>query len=304
MLTGPEDAATLYVSAETHSSVRRAARILGFPSDRVRTVAVDHRHRLDPGALAAAVAGDRAAGLRPFLVVANGGATSTGTVDPLRPLSELCRNEGLWLHVDAAYGGFAILTDRGRALLDGLDGADSITLDPHKWLYQPFEAGCLLVRDGRHLEDAFHILPDYLQDTAVTAGVVPDDGEVNFADRGPQLTRGFRALKIWLTVRTFGLERIREAIAAGIRLAEQAETRIRSSPVFEVVSPAELGVVCFRSHAGEDADAQRIRRLSESGLGMISSTRVGGRYALRLCILGHRTRWRDVDAVIEKLEES
>lgn len=292
----------IYVSGETHSSVIRAARILGFRSDRVRAVGVDDRLCLDPAALGAAVVADREAGLRPFLAVANGGATSTGTIDDLDRLASVCAECELWLHVDAAYGGFAVLTDPGRRALAGLDRADSVTLDPHKWLFQPFEAGCLLVRDGRCLVDAFHIMPDYLQDTEVRRAAVPDDAEVNFADRGPQLTRSFRALKIWLTVHFYGLGRIRSAIAEAMALAERAEARIRSSSTLRVVSPASLGVVCFRSDDGEAADAERVRRLSESGLGMISSTRVGGRYAMRLCILSHRSRWRDVEAVIESLE--
>lgn len=296
------DDAVIYVSGETHSSVLRAARILGFREDQLHTVATNDRHRLAPRALETAVAEDRRRGLRPFLVVASGGSTSTGAVDPLEALAGVRDAEGLWLHVDAAYGGFAVLSQPGRELLAGLELADSITLDPHKWLFQPFEAGCLLVRDGWELVDAFHILPDYLQDTEVRRGTVPDDGEVNFADRGPQLTRAFRALKVWLTVRTFGLERIRDAISHGIRLAERAEARIRSSSTLRVVTPAALGVVCFRSGEGEAADAERVRRLSESGVGMISSTRVGGEYALRLCILNHRTRWSDVEAVIERLE--
>ncbi len=296
--------AVIYVSGETHSSIVRAARILGFREDRVRAVASDARQRLDPRALAEAVAEDRGAGRRPFLVVANGGATSTGAVDSLDALASVCQDEELWLHVDAAYGGFAVLTERGRMLLDGIGRADSVTLDPHKWLFQPFEAGCLLVRRGWELVDAFHIMPDYLQDTEVRRGTLPDDGEVNFADRGPQLTRAARALKVWLTVRSFGVDRIRGAIAVGIRLAERAESRIRQSTVLEVVTPAELGVVTFRSGEGEAADADRLRRLSESGVGMISSTRVRGEYALRLCILNHRTRWPDVETVIQRLESS
>ena len=292
----------IYASEEAHSSVFRAARILGFDDDRVRIVPDDDRHRISTAGLVEALNEDRARGLRPFLVVANGGATSTGAVDPLAGLADLCREHGLWLHVDAAYGGFAVLTDRGRMLLEGIGRADSITLDPHKWLYQPFEAGCLLVREGRRLVDAFHILPDYLQDTEVDHRVVPDDAEVNFADRGPQLTRSWRALKVWLTVRYWGVDRIRAAIDRCLDLAERAEHRIRASDTLEVLTPAELGVVCFRGPEGEEADARRVERLSRSGVGMISSTRVRGEYALRLCILGHRTRWSHVEAVIGHLE--
>lgn len=292
----------IYASEEAHSSIFRAARILGFRPDRIRRVRHDTRLRIRPGALADAVEEDRARGLRPFLVVANGGATSTGAVDPLQELGALCRANRLWLHVDAAYGGFAVLTDKGRAALAGIGEADSVTLDPHKWLFQPFETGCLLVRDGPRLVDAFHILPDYMQDTEVARPATPDDAEVNFADRGPQLSRSFRALKIWLTLRFWGLDRIQRAIRSGIELAERAESRIRGSRTLEILTPAALGVVCFRSHDGESADRRRVQRLSDSGLGMISSTRVRGEYALRLCILNHRSRWKDVEAVLANLE--
>ncbi len=293
----------VYASAETHSSVFRAARILGFRSDRIRTVDSDDGHRMRPGALAAAVAEDRARGLRPAIVVANGGATSTGAVDPLPELADVCWEHDLWLHVDAAYGGFAVLTDRGRRLLEGIGRADSVTLDPHKWLYQPFEAGCLLVRDGRRLVDAFHILPDYLQDTELAPAAVPDDAEVNFADRGPQLTRSWRALKVWLSVRYWGVDRIRAVIDHTVDLAQRAEARIRGSDTLELLTPAALGVVCFKGPNGEADDTRRVQQLSDSGVGMISSTRVRGEYALRLCILSHRSRWEDVEAVIEMLEE-
>lgn len=292
----------IYVSEEAHSSVFRAARILGFRSDRIRRVGHDTTLRLRPEALAAAVEEDRVRGLQPFLVVANGGATSTGAVDPLKEMAAVSRANGLWLHVDAAYGGFAVLTERGREALAGIGEADSVVLDPHKWLFQPFEAGCLLVREGHGLVDAFHVLPDYLQDTAVEPAAAPDDAEVNFADRGPQLSRSFRALKIWLTIRYWGLDGIRFAIQTGMELAERAESRIRDSQTLEILTPAALGIVCFRSRDGEAADRARLERLSQSGLGMISSTRVRGEYALRLCILNHRSRWEDVEAVLENLE--
>ncbi|HSH45116.1 MAG TPA: aminotransferase class V-fold PLP-dependent enzyme, partial [Longimicrobiales bacterium] len=202
----------LYTSSEAHSSVVRAARVLGFAEDRIRVLPADEAFRLDPAALADVVKRDRAAGLRPFFVAANAGATSTGAIDPLPALADLCDREGLWLHVDGAYGGFAVLTERGASLLEGLDRADSVTLDPHKWLYQPFEAGCLLVRDGHDLLNAFRVGASYLQDTTLEAGTLPDAGEVNFGDRGPQLTREARALKVWLSVRSFGLDRIRHPV--------------------------------------------------------------------------------------------
>jgi len=294
--------AVIYHCTETHSSAVRAARILGFADEQLRALPVDDDFRMRPVELDAAMAADAAAGRVPFLVVANGGATSTGAVDPLPALAEVCRTREAWLHVDAAYGGFALLTERGRVALRGIEAADSVTLDPHKWLYQPFEAGCLLVREGRRLADAFHIMPDYLQDTAVAAGELP---EVNFADRGLQLSRGFRALKIWLSVKSFGAEAFRLAIDRTLDLAAHAEARIRARPeLFELLSPAALGVVCFQRcfPAREEAlNAALVRGLAESGTGMISSTRVRGRYALRLCILSHRTTAADVDAVLDWL---
>lgn len=308
-----DDRATLYVSDEAHSSVIRAARVLGFRAERVRRVDTDDRMRIRPEALEAAVRADRAAGLEPFLVVANAGATSTGAIDPLPELRNLSDRERLWLHADAAYGGFAALTGTGRDLLRGLDLVDSVTLDPHKWLFQPFEAGCLLVREGHRLADAFHVLPDYMQDTAVARGEIADAVEVNFADRGIQLTRATRALKIYLSVRCFGVRAFREEIERAMALARHAEARIRETDHLELLSPAQLGIVCFRN-LGTDAamtdeadiealNRRLVRRLVESGRGMISSTRVRGRYALRLCIMNHRTRREDVEAVLDALLE-
>ena len=292
----------VYASSEAHSSVVRAARILGFREDRIRLLEPDDELRLSPSVLARAVKEDRARGLRPFFVAAAAGATSTGAVDPLADLADACERDGLWLHVDAAYGGFAVLTDPGRALLAGLERADSITLDPHKWLFQPFEAGCLMVRRGNELLEAFRVSGTYLQDTELGEAAAPDDAEVNFGDRGPQLTRSARALKIWLSVRHFGLNRFRSEIERGMALADRAAERIARSASLELVTPASLGVVCFRSGAGEAEDAARLRRLVDSGIGMISSTRVGGDFVLRLCILNHRTRWADVERVISELE--
>ncbi len=280
----------------------------------MRQLPVDDEFRLRLDALRAAVADDRAGGLEPFLAIANGGTTSTGAVDPLPGLVEYCERERLWLHVDAAYGGFAVLTERGRSLLDGIGRADSVTLDPHKWLFQPFEAGCLLVRRGAELERAFRVLPDYLRDAAVAEG---DDLErpVNFMDRGVQLTRSARALKVWVSLQYFGVAAFRAAIDRTLDLATFAEERLRESGRFEVLSPARLGVVCFRRVLGdsdepipaEHADAANeslLRRLCDSGLALMSSTRVRGHYSLRFCILAHRTRREDVDRTIDWLESA
>jgi glutamate/tyrosine decarboxylase-like PLP-dependent enzyme len=303
---GRSETAVVYVSSQGHSSVTRALRILGFRSEQVRALAVDDRNRVRPDALEAAIESDVQAGRQPFLAVANAGSTNTGAIDPLGDLATVCAENGVWLHVDAAYGGFAILTDRGRRLLGGIERADSVTLDPHKWLYQPYEAGCLLVREGPLLSQAFQITADYMQDTAV-GGV-----EVNFADRGIQLTRSARALKLWMSLQYFGVDAFRRAIDRSLDLAEFAERRIRESSELELLSPATLGVVCFRRRpAGldEEGTLERLnadldRLLAESGEGMISSTRIDGRFALRLCVLNHRSRAEDVERVLTWLERA
>jgi aromatic-L-amino-acid/L-tryptophan decarboxylase len=302
---GRSQSAVVYVSTQGHSSLTRALRILGFRSEQVRALPVDERFRLRSDALAAAIEQDVQAGRQPFLAVANAGATNTGAIDPLEELAAVCAEAGVWLHVDAAYGGFAVLTERGRRWLAGIDQADSVTLDPHKWLYQPYEAGCLLVRDGPLLSRAFHVMPDYLQDTAV-GGV-----EVNFADRGIQLTRSARALKLWISLQYFGVDAFRAAIDRSLDLAVAAEDRIRSSEELELLSSATLGVVCFRRRPPgmEEGTLERLntdldRRLAESGEGMVSSTRIDGRYALRLCVLNHRSGLEDVERVLSWLERA
>jgi glutamate/tyrosine decarboxylase-like PLP-dependent enzyme len=291
------DDLVVYASDQAHYSVGRAARTLGFRPDQLRVLPVRADLRLDPAILTAAIEADEAAGRLPLLVVANGGATSSGAVDPLDELAAVCRERGVWLHVDAAYGGFAVLTDRGRAALKGISLADSVTLDPHKWLYQPYECGCLLVRDGRGLRRAFEMHSDYLRDSEV------EGGEVNFSDLGIQLTRSTRAFKLWLSLRTFGLDAFRSAIDQTLDLADLARRRIEASESLELAAPPSLGIVCFFRHGADDKQTDGLAAaLEQSGLGFISTTRVHGRTALRLCILNHTTRAEDVERVLEFLE--
>ena len=295
-----------YVSDQAHSSVARAARLLGFRPEQVRVLPVDREFRLDPRTLAAAMDADRAAGRRPLFVSASAGATNTGAVDPIPALAEACRERGAWLHADAAYGGFAVLTERGRDVLAGLELADSVALDPHKWLYQPYECGCLLVRDGRRLRSAFSITPDYLRDAE------PTDGEVNFADLGLQLTRAARGLKLWISLRSFGLDAFREAIDRSLDVAALAADRVRTSTRFELAAPPALGVVCFRCRRSEVQDEDERERLhlglvaalERSGIGLVSTTRLRGEHTLRICVLGHATGPEHVEAVLDFLERA
>ena len=233
------DDLVVYISAQSHSSVARAARALGFRPERVRVMPVDRAYRLRLDVLERALRADRAAGLRPLAVCANAGTTNTGAVDPLHEPGRSVRGARLWLHVDAAYGGFAVLTERGRATLTGIERADSVTLDPHKWLFQPFECGALLVRDPDGLRLAFEILPDYLRDVSTHA-------KVNFSDRGLQLSRMCRALKVWMSVQAFGLDAFRDAVDRALDLAEEAAARVEASAELELLAPVELSVVALR----------------------------------------------------------
>ena len=298
---GPSAESVVYVSDQAHSSLARTARAMGLRPQQVRVLPTDDRWRLSPGTVAAAVRADRSAGRVPFALCASGGSTNTGAVDPLADLADVCTAEGLWLHVDAAYGGFAALTAKGRAALAGIDRADSVTLDPHKWLYQPMECGCVLIRDGARLERTFAIHPDYLDSDAAQGA-----GEVNFADRGLQLSRGFRALKVWVTVQTFGLAAFRAAIQRNLELAEYAETLIRSHAELTLMAPARLGIVCFRREWPGCDEAETERRgttlaedLERGGTALVSTTRLASRHAIRLCILNPTSSEEHVRRVIE-----
>jgi len=290
------DEVVAYVADQAHSSVPRAARVLGFRPDQVRVLPVDASFRMVPRMLEAALDADARAGRYPLFVSANGGATSTGAVDPLSEIAAICHERGVWMHVDAAYGGFATLTARGRAALDGMSLADSITLDPHKWLYQPYECGCVLVRDGRALPAAFAMTPDYLRDARALAG------EVNFADHGLQLTRTARAFKLWLSIRALGLRAFREAIDGALDLAHAAAERIERSETLELMAPPSLGIVCFRRRADEEVNARLVAALEATGFALVTSTRLRGRYAIRMCVLNHTTRAEHVDRTLDFLE--
>ncbi|HSK91947.1 MAG TPA: aminotransferase class V-fold PLP-dependent enzyme [Euzebyales bacterium] len=294
--------AVIYVADQGHSSVVRAARTLGFRPDQVRVLPVDDGFRLRTDAVVGAMDADLAAGRVPLLVSAAAGSTNTGAIDPLADLAAVCRDRGVWLHVDAAYGGFAALTERGRALLSGIEQADSVTLDPHKWLYQPVECGSLLVREGHLLRDAFEIVPDYLRDTVVDDAAA----EVNFADRGLQLSRSARALKLWLSLRYFGVAAFRAAIDRAMDLARAAQRRIEADPDLELLAGATLGVVCFRrrvpgaDEAGTAAvNAALLEQVNDSGMAFLSSTRLRGRYCVRLAIMNFTSTQAHVDRVLD-----
>ena len=286
----------LYHSDEAHIAITRALTTIGWPADDVRVLPTDSEGRLPVDAVRAAVEEDARAGRRPGFVAATAGTTNTGAVDPLDGLAGLCTDRDLWLHIDGAFGAAGVLAPAGRSLLAGLGRADSLVLDPHKWLFQPYDAGCLLVRRPGVLEGAFSVLPSYLADVQVRAG------EVALRDRSPELSRRARALKLWLTLRVHGAEALRAAVARGIELAEEAEAIVRSDPRFEVVSPAQLGVVCFAVREAEEGEhARRAAALAEDGYADVTSTVVYGRPVLRLCTINPRTTAEDLHGTIERL---
>ncbi len=303
--TGNLGRLTAYCSDQAHSSFMKAAWIAGVSRAHVRSVPSDAGFRMNLDALRAMVAADRRAGLLPFLVCATAGATNTGAVDPLHELADFSAGERLWLHTDSAYAGFSVLTERGRRLLDGLGRADSLTLDPHKWLYVPFECGCLLARDPSSLESAFSVHPEYLQDVRVR------ETEVNFADYGEQLSRYSRALKVWFSVQYYGTAAIRAEQDRAMTLAELAERLVREAPDMEVLSPAQFGIVCFRMRPQGMPEAELDefnehvnQQVNRSGFVLMSSTRLRGKLSMRLCIPGYRTREQDVRDVLDLVRKT
>ena len=293
----PEDflKGTLYVSEHVHASVTKAAMLAGFPVRNVRQVAADPFLRMDVDALRRAVADDRAAGLSPFAVVASAGTTNTGAIDPIDEIADVARDEGLWLHVDGAYGGFFRLTERGRERFRGIERADSITLDPHKGMFLPYGTGALVVRDGAKLRDAHHIgTSAYLQDLAADAHIP------NFAEYSAELSRDFRGLRVWFPLQLHGVSAFREALDEKLDLAEHLYESLKAMPELELPWQPDLTVVPFRLRDGDDAaDRRLLDAINGSKRVFLSSTVLDGRFTLRVCILSHRTHRDRIDECIE-----
>ena len=290
----------LYVSGEAHFSVRKAAGILGIGTANVRTVRTNARQQMDVEDLALMVAEDRAAGHLPFCVVANAGTVASGAVDPIQEIARFARGEDLWLHVDGAYGGFAVLTSSGRRLFEGIAEADSVALDPHKWLFLPVGCGCVLYRDPAAARAAFSQDAEYTR----VMGLQQDEAFV-FWDYGPDLSRPFRALDLWLLVKSVGSRALGGAIAENIACAKYFEQLVRASEDFEMLLPVELSIFCFRyrppGFTGDlDALNERVMlSLQRAGSSYLSNARIGGKFALRGCVLNYRTTRRDMEVLLE-----
>jgi aromatic-L-amino-acid decarboxylase len=295
-------AGTIYASEQTHHSVKKAALLAGFPASSVRSVPVDARFRIRVDALREQVHADRAAGLTPFLVVANAGTTNTGAVDDLVAAADAARDLGLWLHVDAAYGGFFMLTERGRARLVGIERADSIVLDPHKSLFLPYGNGSLLVRDAGALRRAHSVAADYLPQTQEAAD------RVDFCEISPELSRDCRGLRVWLPFMLHGAAAFRRSLDEKLDLALWASEQLRRISGIEIVAEPQLSLLAFRlappgaePAALDPLNRELIERINARGRVHLSGTVTGGRFLLRICVLSFRTHRDRMEQCLEDI---
>ncbi|MBC7870625.1 MAG: aminotransferase class V-fold PLP-dependent enzyme [Chitinophagaceae bacterium] len=292
----------IYTSAQGHSCIQKAVELLGFGSESLRHIPVDADFRMDMNALREQIKLDRAQNKRPICVVASAGTVNTGAIDPLDEIAALCREENLWFHIDGAYGAVGILSDQANMLYSGIEQADSLALDPHKWLYVPVECGCALVRDAQAMRDAFSLLPPYLRD---------DRALPWFAEFGIQQTRGFKALKLWLVMQQIGVDGYRKSISRDIELARALRERIRNRADFMLVSDGPLSITCFRytpPHVPEekldDLNRQLLALVQQEGHVFITGTILNERQVIRACIVNFRTQESDLDFLLEVLAEA
>lgn len=289
---GPFTHLRAYTSSQAHSSVEKAVRIAGLAPGQLRTLDVDDDFALRPDALAAAMAEDRAAGLTPFFVVANVGTTSSTALDPVDLLAEVCAPEAVWLHVDAAHAGSALVCPELRWIVAGLDRVDSFCMNPHKWLFTNFDCDCFWVADRRALIGALTVLPDYLHNEASESGAV-----IDYRDWQVPLGRRFRSLKLWFVLRSYGAEGLRHHVRRHIDLAQGFAAKVAAHPRLELAAPHPLNLVCFRHVDGEGATEALMAAVNASGRAFLTHTRLAGRFAIRASIGTQATEARHVDAL-------
>ncbi len=296
---------TLYCSDQVHHSVTKAAMLAGFPVDNIRVVPSNKDQQISIDRLRDHVKADHRAGLEPFLVVGSAGTVNTGAVDDFPALADLAEEQGLWFHIDGAYGGFFVLTDRGGRRLRGLNRADSITLDPHKGLFLPYGTGCLLVRDGAALKRAHHVMADYMPQ-------IQDEPDlVDFSEISPELSRDFRGLRVWLPMKLHGAEVFRQALDEKLDLAEWATRELRTIDHMEIVAEPQLSIVAFRLRL-PDLDEVALTQLNKDLLDRINAkqrvfltpTNVDGRYVIRICVLSFRTHMDRMEMCLDDIRTS
>jgi aromatic-L-amino-acid/L-tryptophan decarboxylase len=290
----------VYASIQGHSCIQKAVEILGFGSDYLRKIPTDSDFRMDIPKLKAQIAADRDAGLRPVCVVASAGTVNTGAIDPLDEIADLCAREGLWFHIDGAYGGFGILAEQTAGLYKGLERADSIAVDPHKWLSAPVECGCALVRDAQAMRDTFSLVPPYLRDEKNLPG---------FSEFGIQQTRGFRALKLWMMIQHVGEKGYRELISHDVAMSRMLQGKIRARNDFELVSAGPLSVACFRYAPAGASDLTALNKqlldiVQAEGNVFLTGTELDGLFVLRACIVNFRMTEADLDTLLDVIAET
>lgn len=303
-LHAAEKQLVFYASEETHSSNYKAAELLGVGKENMRFIPVNHAHEMDIDALEKAIAVDKAAGLHPTCVVANAGTVNIGAIDDLEAIADICEREDIWFHVDGAFGALAYLPESSRGLLKGMQRADSMGFDLHKWMYFPFEVACVLIREQSDHLDTFAVSPNYLEH--MPRGVAGGH-HVWAGDMGLQLSRSFRALKVWMTLKAYGVEQFARQIEKNIEQARYLEKLVKAHPKLESITPVALNIVCFRYVAdGLDDDAlntlnrEILMDLHERGIAVPSYTTLNGKFALRAAITNYRSTFEDFDLLIEQ----
>ena len=295
---------TVYTSKEVHSSVQKAVELLGLGHDYLRKIPVNDDYTIDLKALEQAIKADRKAGYRPICVIGNAGTINTGAIDDLNALADLCQREDIWFHVDGAIGAVAVLAENVKAQLSGIERADSVALDLHKWMHVPFEAGCILVRHNDAHRRTFSLTPDYLAHES--RGLAA--GHLWFTDYGLQLSRQFRALKVWMSIKEHGLDRFGRMIARNVEQAQYFGELVEREPNMELMAPIGLDIVCFRFNPGGLDDEKLnalnkeiLMQLHEQGIAAPSYTTLDGRYCLRIAIANHRSRQEDFDLLAREV---
>jgi glutamate/tyrosine decarboxylase-like PLP-dependent enzyme len=296
-LSGSDRQLTAYTSAGAHVSIVRAMDIAGLGGDALRMIAVDKQHRMDIAALELAIAEDKKTGKIPFFIAATAGSVGVGAIDKLQAIAEICQREHIWFHVDGAYGALAMLSPDIAPRLQGIERADSIAFDFHKWGQVPYDAGFILVRDGDQHQNTFASPADYLK--RESRGMAA--GSPWPCDLGPDLSRGFRALKTWFTLKVYGAEKLGRVISNACALAQYMKQRIEAEPLLELLAPVALNIVCFRyrSPDANRVNADLVIALQESGIAAPSTTTINGQLAIRAAIVNHRTTSTDIDALID-----
>ena len=297
-LAGVDGSLVAYCSTQTHSSVEKGVRVAGLGSNQLRAIEVDQNFAMRPDRLAEAIAADRAAGRRPCFVCATVGTTSSTAVDPIPEIGRICRREGLWLHVDGALAGTAALCPEFRWLHAGLDLADSYCFNPHKWMFTNFDCSCFFVANRADLIRTLSILPEYLKNQATESGAV-----IDYRDWQIPLGRRFRALKLWMVIRSFGIEQLQEKIRRHVALAREFAAWVEADERFELAAPVTLNLVCFRRRDGDAATQQILDRVNASGEALLTHTRLNGKLTIRMSIGQTNTQRRHVEHAWKQIAE-